>query len=267
MNKELQDKVWNHCLPREFKEEVKKIYNDLLNEHLIPDIEDSVNNQMLILEEIFSYHNLTSDAENPANVTSKPKFKVGDYVTVHFENGKRMVGHINEVLLDGSYDVDLGNGCMMHNVKPERITQYTNEKYKSGDKVKSISDGQTGTVLKIDKNRYPQQYIVVDDNSDGLIAGYFTESDLEPYTEPHNVEDKEVSKPTHSFGMEEEKSEPATSTLPIRLQVATAAMQGLLNATSAERFTLRIKPSAIAKAAVEYADALLAECGYEKKGD
>lgn len=66
---------------------------------------------------------------------------------------------------------------------------------------------------------------------------------------------------------EEEKSEPATSTLPIRLQVATAAMQGLLNATSVERFTLHIKPSAIAKAAVEYADALLAECGYEKKGD
>lgn len=45
----------------------------------------------------------------------------------------------------------------------------------------------------------------------------------------------------------------------IRMEVATAAMQGLLNATSVERFTLRIKPSAIAKAAVEYADALLAE--------
>lgn len=140
-------------------------------------------------------------------------------------------------------------------------------RFKFGDKVKSISDGQTGTVLKIDKSRYPQQYIVVYDNSDGLIAGYFTESDLEPYTEPHNVEDEEVSEPTHSFGMEEEKSEPATSTLPIRLQVATAAMQGLLNATSVERFTLRIKPSSIAKVAVEYADALLAECGYEKKGD
>lgn len=211
MNKELQDKVWA-VLPNEFREEVKKIYNDLLNEHITPDIEDGVNNRMLILEEIFSYHNLTSDAEKSTNVSSKPRFKFGD-------------------------------------------------------KVKSISDGQTGTVLKIDKSRYPQQYIVVYDNSDGLIAGYFTESDLEPYTEPHNVEGEEVSKPTHSFGIEEEKSEPATSTLPIRLQVATAAMQGLLNATSVERFTLRIKPSAIAKAAVEYADALLAECGYEKKGD
>ena len=209
MNKELQDNAWD-VLPNEFREELKKMYNDLLNEHITPDIEDSVNNRMLLLEEIFSYHNLTSDAEDPANVTSKPKFKVGDYVTVHFENGKRMVGHINEVLLNGAYDVDFGDGCMMHNV---------------------------------------------------------TEACIEPYAEPHNVEDEEVSNPTHSFGMEEEKSEPATSTLPIRLQVATAAMQGLLNATSAERFTLRIKPSAIAKAAVEYADALLAECGYEKKGD
>lgn len=62
MNKELQDKTWA-VLPNEFREEVKKIYNDLLNEHITPDIEDGVNNRMLILEEIFSYHNLTFDAQ------------------------------------------------------------------------------------------------------------------------------------------------------------------------------------------------------------
>jgi len=44
-----------------------------------------------------------------------------------------------------------------------------------------------------------------------------------------------------------------------RTMIAAMAMQGLLNATSVERFTLRIKPSAIAEAAVEYADALIAE--------
>lgn len=270
MNKELQDKAWA-VLPNEFREEVKKMYNNLLNEHITPDIEDSVNNRMLILEEIFSYHNLTSDTEGEEMLivprkqiqnwyqeylrridilhgcsmseieevstlrarcalltklfgyaclpdkkvsdstpgTNERKFKGGDYVTVHFENGKRMVGHINEVLLNGAYDVDFGDGCMMHNV---------------------------------------------------------TEACIELCTEPHNVEDETVSKPTHLSDMEEEKSEPATSALPIRLQVATAAMQGLLNATSVERFTLRIKPSTIAKAAVEYADALLAECGYGEEG-
>lgn len=42
-----------------------------------------------------------------------------------------------------------------------------------------------------------------------------------------------------------------------RLQIAAMAMQGLLNATSFERFSLRIKPEAIAEAAFEYADALI----------
>lgn len=44
-----------------------------------------------------------------------------------------------------------------------------------------------------------------------------------------------------------------------RYELAKAAMQGLLNATSVERFTLRIKPSTIADASIEYADALIKE--------
>lgn len=42
-----------------------------------------------------------------------------------------------------------------------------------------------------------------------------------------------------------------------RYELAKAAMQGLLNATSIERFTLRIKPSTIAEASLEYADSLI----------
>lgn len=42
-----------------------------------------------------------------------------------------------------------------------------------------------------------------------------------------------------------------------RYELAKAAMQGLLNATSVERFTLRIKPSSIAEASLEYADELI----------
>lgn len=44
-----------------------------------------------------------------------------------------------------------------------------------------------------------------------------------------------------------------------RYELAKSAMQGLLNATSVERFTLRIKPSSIAKASLEYADELIKE--------
>lgn len=42
-----------------------------------------------------------------------------------------------------------------------------------------------------------------------------------------------------------------------RYELAKAAMQGLLNATSVERFTLRIRPSSIAEASLEYADELI----------
>ena len=42
-----------------------------------------------------------------------------------------------------------------------------------------------------------------------------------------------------------------------RYELAKAAMQGLLNATSVERFTLRIKPSSIAEASLEYSDELI----------
>lgn len=48
-----------------------------------------------------------------------------------------------------------------------------------------------------------------------------------------------------------------------RLNIAAMAMQGLLNATSVERFTLRISPESIAEAAFEYADALI---NMNKKG-
>lgn len=68
MTKELQDHVWKHCLPKEFKEEVKKLYieteielskkkgaSDNLTQQL-----RGMNRQLAYL---FGYHNLTSDAE------------------------------------------------------------------------------------------------------------------------------------------------------------------------------------------------------------
>lgn len=45
----------------------------------------------------------------------------------------------------------------------------------------------------------------------------------------------------------------------VRIQAAISAMNGLLTVTSAERYTLRIKPGQIAKDANEYADALINE--------
>ena len=49
----------------------------------------------------------------------------------------------------------------------------------------------------------------------------------------------------------------------IRIQAAIAAMQGIMSSISSERFTLRINENGVAKASIEYADALIAEL---KKG-
>ena len=56
MNKELQDLAWS-CLPKEFKEEVKKDYA-VITEN--PEWDEAYN---CALEETFGLHNLTSDAE------------------------------------------------------------------------------------------------------------------------------------------------------------------------------------------------------------
>lgn len=45
----------------------------------------------------------------------------------------------------------------------------------------------------------------------------------------------------------------------VRIQAAIAAMQGIMSSISSERFTLRINENAVAKASIEYADALIEE--------
>lgn len=64
MNKELIDRAWA-CLPREFKEEVKKEYYH----------DDSNPFELAQLEAIFGIHNLTSDAEGEELLTCE-KYKV-----------------------------------------------------------------------------------------------------------------------------------------------------------------------------------------------
>lgn len=60
MKKELIDHVWKHCLPKEFKEEVKKLYIEFYNEK--PHSDCSYGYLGLLIK-LFGIHNLTSDAE------------------------------------------------------------------------------------------------------------------------------------------------------------------------------------------------------------
>lgn len=60
---------------------------------------------------------------------------VGDRVIVHYPNGDR-IGRIQEVMFDGTYDIDYGGGCTGHNITRSQIEPYAAPKFKVGDRVK-----------------------------------------------------------------------------------------------------------------------------------
>lgn len=58
MDRELIDRVWKYCLPKEFKEEVKEIYSNAITYHPC-----GYNHKTDLLKYLFGYHNLTSDVD------------------------------------------------------------------------------------------------------------------------------------------------------------------------------------------------------------
>lgn len=48
-------------------------------------------------------------------------YRVGDKVTVTFQNGNKMTGCIAEVKWNGWCDIDFGDGCMRYDVPPCEI--------------------------------------------------------------------------------------------------------------------------------------------------
>lgn len=104
--------------------------------------------------EAFRLANVISDAglhqDNYLNEDKKePKFKVGDKVVVHCPSGDS-IGHILEIMLDGTYDIDYGGGCTGHNITRSQIEPYVAPKIKIGDRVRSKGYGLEAVVLGID---------------------------------------------------------------------------------------------------------------------
>lgn len=76
------------------------------------------------------------------------EIKQGDKVVVHYPSGDR-IGHILEIMLDGTYDIDFGGGCTGHNITRSQIEPYTTPTIKAGDRVRNIKNGLIGVVDKI----------------------------------------------------------------------------------------------------------------------
>lgn len=70
MDRELIDHVWKHCLPKEFKEEVKEIYLNAVEHHPC-----GYNHKTDLMKYLFGRHNLISDAVEEEMLTV-PRKKV-----------------------------------------------------------------------------------------------------------------------------------------------------------------------------------------------
>lgn len=222
MDKRLIDRVWS-ILPREFKEEAKKLYKEFYNEK--PHSDCSYGYLGLLIK-LFGIHNLTSDAEEEVMLTV-PRKIVQDFF-MNFKREKNDAKSIFDKISLGarmSMLQDLfGFKCLPDE---EQIAENAN-----CSNVDSLSQNPP-------ENCNSENHISTDDSKPA---------------EPTDF-GREVNFPT--------KNNPTiylkkSKNCDNRLQIAAMAMQGILSCDLCQ------SPDTLAKSALLYADALLAEC--EKKG-
>lgn len=259
MNKELIDHVWKHCLPKEFKEEVKKEYNRC----------GCYATEVLV--RLFGIDNLTSDAEGEEMLTvSREKIQEvyrQNKEEINRENvsssDKDCYETVNEVL-----KTLFGSKCL-----PDEVTKEpkpAEPKFKVGDKVNfsiSADEDLDGKIFMI--NPLEPTYIVVTEDGKGCTV---FEHDLEPYTEPTS---------TFTDGYQSQrKSQSATDCHHFdnilnagfrdhnRLHIAAMAMQGILGNEKATQYAINNfrcsdgtlnRYWGVAECSLAYADALIKE--------
>lgn len=185
MNKELSDLAWR-CLPREFKEEVKKDYKATTDS---PKWDEAYNSA---LEETFGYHNLTSDAEGEEDemlyVSRKEvqemysvfeKFKDKDDTCFNLATlfGPKCLP--DEACNVASPSQNSPENCDTEKHISTDCDKPAEPKFKRGDTVIYKPTDKRKVVYGIDKYG---RYCVVLPNMQSPM--YVYESDLKPYTEP-----------------------------------------------------------------------------------
>ncbi len=264
MTKELQDHVWKHCLPKEFKEEVKSHYAGLnaaykafLSKDSLTNAEcdrcNAIRENMAIYNMYFGHPNLTSDAEVEEMLTVPRKvvmnhFREANLDRIYFSNDSKDYAQATgrKIMLVRLFGKDK---CLPDEDSPIEATSAqtaTSPTFKAGNKVCCISPEYKGVykVYRYIENGY---YSCVD--SDGY---YFVlhESDLEPYTEPeenHIAGERKMVDNIIKDGFSKER----------RLNIAAMMAQAILT-------RIDDTPQVIAEAAFRHADTLIAEA--EKGG-
>ena len=278
MKKELQDFVWQNCLPKEFKEEVKKMYNG----HILNDLDYGRNSALINL---FG-ENLTSDAEGEVMLTVSRNrlmdaFNSAKIIATSKMSSKILAGAADMCIK--TFEDVFGSKCLPDEHKECSNPSVVNCRHKHGDGSCSL-DG-----MCYHKSPNPQEpkpaepkFMVGDyvrykggvhkvvatakDNRCYLnkILGCIDESDLEPYTEPgENIAE------THNLSQDCDKLFDSILKNSIakerRLTIAAQMMQGLICAPLIPGVDPNPPAEYLAQAAFRLADALIAEAGLNDK--
>lgn len=285
MKKELQDYVWKHCLPKEFKEEVKKIYSHNPGSKPMP---ENTSRGKSILRDIFGHDNLTSDAEGEEMLTVKASTVKDIYNSMNKAHPKENAWVVKQTLealfgskcLPDNVDSLHGNVDSLEHLEPKANSDYTpipektviskwdktepkpaEPKFKVGDRVVCLNYPHVWrlvTAIMEDGN-----YVL-----DGAIYDV-KEFDLEPYTEPEeetlpNVNNSDIDiaelvakgylpDPAKHFDNILKDSFSKERRLNIAVQLTHAMFA---NPSTIKFFT----HAELVQKAVEAADALIAEC-------
>ena len=202
MNKELIDKAWA-CLPREFKEKVKKEYARCVkidaddNPNLPAYAVKSAISRRALLEKIFGEHNLTSDAEGEEMLCVKAS-KVREMYALNENILYLDSTHKGAILLKKKLTDLFGSKCLPDdgdNLSPE--TKPAEPKFKVGDKVRikgcgyepNLHKGDIGEIL--DTNDKEQCFVLFKKSQAWIYVDC-----LEPYTEPKEREENAQERAT-----------------------------------------------------------------------
>lgn len=301
MTEKLQDLAWS-ILPKEFKEEVKKIYN--ADDPLVSPEENE------IFDYIFGEHNLTSNAEGEEMLTVSRK-KVQEFYAKCKEVTKNPYSypdysHESALSRMTLLDILFGSKCLSDELNEDNFTKSEPKKKSVSEISEEISDrvakiikaefdkiepnpaepkfkvGDIAsyvcsptlkhkcTVTKVMQNEYSDKYEYNVMFEWGKPRMWIPESDLEPYTAPKASTCTETC--TNDC-LSQCKSQDFDTILKDgfrnerRLNIAAMAMQGILSNPCG--FTLDGEdqdktPENVAEMAFLFADALIAEA--EKGG-
>lgn len=270
MTTELQNKVWS-LLPKEFKEEVKRIWSvevDCANKYK----SEMHKNRTDLLYELFGEHlhwqnNLTSDAEGEEMLMCD-KSKVQEA----YNTSKDIVN--NEQYGTRQYSIHTQIMCVLENLFGSKcLPDELNEdnfaksepkfKYGIGQKVKSVCADEVLTIKEHCGRVGNDNVYKVEE-----YAYTWNECELRPYTEPAEPTCTRTCTddcPSQTVNLSKETAN-CDKCNGLRLHIAAMAMQGIMSASDPLMFSERgcLSAEAIARQALKYADALIAEA--EKGG-